>query len=153
MAQFSASSNPTVAASATQLAVHVLTNLTAGNLAEVKMITWGGADTSLISAQVRWSRVTNTAATPTALTITSSAPAITPVSSVNTYGTAATATAGVQLFLDAWNQQGGGGIVNLPIGGGWKISGGALGTTYSQIGCGTPAGSGTNCTFGLQFEE
>jgi len=153
MAQFAASSNPTVTASSTNLAVHVLTVLTAGQLARVKMINWGGADTSLISAQVRWSRVTNTPATPTALTITPTNPGTTATATCNTYGTIATAVANVQLFIQAWNQQGGGGVVVLPIGGEWQVVGGALGTTYNQIGCGTVAGSGTNCTFGITWEE
>jgi hypothetical protein len=156
MAQFSSASvGVSVAASATNLAYWVLTNLTSGDIASVKMINWGGGDTSLIAFSTRWARVNNTAATPTSLGVTSSSPGITPNSSVNTYGTVATgATAPtLGLFQQNWNSQGGGGVIVLPIGGEWRISGGALGTAYSQIGCGCTAGTSSNLSFGLQFEE
>jgi hypothetical protein len=156
MAQFSSANvGASVAASATNLGNYVLTNLTAGDIASVKMISWGGSDTSLVAQSTRWARVTNTAATPTALATQSSSPGITPNSSVNTYGTvAAGATSPAGLFQQNWNSQGGGGVVVLPIGGEWRISGGALGTLYNQIGCGNTVGGGsTSQSYGLQFEE
>jgi hypothetical protein len=58
------------------------------------------------------------------------------------------------LFQQNWNSQGGGGVVVLPIGGEWRITGGGLGTTYNQIGCGNTVGGGsTSQSYGLQWEE
>jgi hypothetical protein len=156
MAQFSAAQvGVSAAASATNLNNAVLTLLTAGDIASVKMISWGGSDTSLVAQSTRWARVTNTAVTPTAITVTSTSPGITPNSSVNTYATpAAGAASPAGLFQQNWNSQGGGGVVVLPIGGEWRISGGALGTLYNQIGCGNTVGGGsTSQSYGFTFEE
>jgi hypothetical protein len=155
MAQFSAAQvGVAPSASATNLTNGVLTMLTVGDIASVKMINWGGSDTSLVAESTRWARVTNTAATPTALTVTSSSPGITANGSVNTYATpAAGATSPAGLFQVNWNSQGGGGAIVLPIGGEWRVSGGALGTAYSQIGCGNTVGASSNTSFGWQWEE
>lgn len=155
MSQFSAAAvAPTITASSTNVNIWVLTELTAGDIASIKMINWGGSDTSLISMATRWARVSNTAVTPTAFTTQSSSPGITPNGSVNTYATAATAAASpAGLFQQNWNTQGGGGAIVLPIGGEWRVSGGALGTAYSQIGCGCTVGTSANTSFGVQFEE
>jgi hypothetical protein len=103
----------------------------------------------------RWGRVTNTAATPTALTITPTNPGTTAVASCNTYttpGIIAAQPAG--LFQQNWNVQGGSGVVVLPIGGEWRVSGGALGTAYSQIGCGNVTGADANLSnYGAVWEE
>ena len=156
MAQFSSASvGNSVAASASNLAYWVLTQLTAGNIASVKAFGWGGGDTSLIAFSTRWARVNNTPATPTSLGVTSSSPGITPNSTVNTYGTAATGATAPTLGLwqQNWNSQGGGGVMVLPIGGEWRVSGGALGTTYNQLGCGCTQGTSSNLSFALTFEE
>lgn len=156
MAQFSAgNANFTPVANATQLNNWVLTQLTAGNVASVKMINWGGSGTSLVGYVTRWVRVSNTPATPTALTVQSSSPGITPNSSCNTYATQATGAAQpAGLFQQNWNVQGGGGVVVLPIGGEWRITGGALGTAYNQIGCGNISGADANLSnYGCQWEE
>jgi hypothetical protein len=158
MAQFSAQQvGLATAGHATNLANYVLTQLTAGNIASVKMISWGGSDGSLVSQVSRWARVNNTAVTPTALGVQTSSPGITPNSSVNTYATPAgnTTSPAPSLFLQSWNSQGGGGVIVLPIGGEWRVSGGALGTAYNQIGCGqfTGATSSGNLSFGVTFEE
>lgn len=155
MAQFAAAQRGVGgSASTTTLVNYVLTLLTVGDIASVKQISWGGSDTSLVAMSTRWARVNNTPATPTALTTTSSSPGITPNSSVNTYGTAATgATSPAGLFQQDWNSQGGGGSVVLPIGGEWRISGGALGTAYNQIGCGNVVGASSNTSYGVQWEE
>lgn len=155
MAQFSAAQvGVATTASATTLNNYVLTNLTAGDIASVKLVSCGGSDTSLVSQSTRWARVNNTPATPAALAIQSSSPGITPNSSVNTYTTVATgASSPAGLFQDNWNSQGGGIILVLPIGGEWRISGGALGTAYNQIGCGNTVGTSSNVSFGVQFEE
>ena len=156
MAQFSAAQvGVSAAASATNLSNAVLTLLTAGNIASVKMISWGGSDTSLVAQSTRWARVTNTPVTATAITTTTSSPGITPNGAVNTYATpAAGAASPAGLFQQNWNSQGGGGVVVLPIGGEWRITGGALGTLYNQIGCGNTVGGGsTSQSYGFTWEE
>lgn len=155
MAQFSAAQRGVAGtASTTQLNNWVLTLLTVGDIASVKSFAWGGSDTSLISCSTRWARVSNTPVTPTALTVSSSSPGITPNSSVNTYGTAATAaTSPAGLWQQDWNTQGGGGGIVLPIGGEWRISGGALGTAYNQIGCGNIVGASANTSYNISWEE
>lgn len=155
MAQFSAAQVGVAGtASATQLNNGAFTMLTVGDIASVKMINWGGSDTSLVAQSTRWVRVSNTPATPTALTITATSPGITPNASLNTYGTTPTgATSPAGLFQVNWNSQGGGGAIVLPIGGEWRISGGALGTAYNQIGCGNVTGASANTSYGWQWEE
>lgn len=146
MAQFTSGTPATFTptASTTTLAAGVLTVLTAGQLAKVKMIAWGGDGTSLVGYITRWSRVTNTPATPTALLISSTNPGVTPIATYNTYGTVATGTADNNLFKQNWNVQGGGGVVVLPIGGEWQVVGGALGQVYNQIGVGNVTGADAN---------
>ena len=155
MAQFNAGNAAfTPTASTTTLNNYVLTMLTVGSLAKVKMFNWGGMGTAIAGYQTRWARVTNTPATPTALSISPTSPGITPIATCNTYGTVATGTAGIQLFQQDWNVLGGGGVVVLPIGGEWFVSGGALGTTYNQIGCGNVTGSDANVSnYGITWEE
>src|ERR1700679_695467 len=114
MAQFSAAQvGVSAAASATNLSNIVLTLLTAGDIASVKMISWGGSDTSLVAQSTRWARVTNTPVTAVAITTTPTSPGITPNSSCNTYsGTAAAGAASpAGLFQQSWNSQGGGGVM------------------------------------------
>ena len=156
MAQFSANNAAfTPTASTTTLNNYVLTALTAGQIAKVKMINWGGMAASTgVGYQTRWARVSNTPATPTALLLGSTNPGVTPVCTVNTYGTVATGTANTNLFQQDWNVLGGGGVIVLPIGGEWMVTGGALGTAYNQIGCGNVTGSDANLSsYGLQWEE
>src|SRR5271167_3760364 len=110
MAQFAvhtpATFTPT--ASTTTLNSWVLTAITVGILAKLKMFDWGGDGTSLVGYITRWARVTNTPVTPTALTISPTSPNAVALSSVNTYGTVATGTADVNLYKQNWNVQGGG---------------------------------------------
>ena len=142
-------------ASSTQLNNGTLTVLTVGQLAMVKMISWGGSDTSLISYSTRWARVTNTPATPTALQIQNSgSTTVTPQATYNTYSTTPTTTASpAGLFTVDWNSQGGGGTVVLPIGGEWYVVGGALGTLFNQIGCGNVVGASANTSFQTTWAE
>src|SRR5277367_3288999 len=115
MAQFSSAQvGVSAAASATNLNNYALTLLTAGDIASVKMISWGGSDTSLVAQSTRWARVTNTpSGAVTAVAIQSSSPGITPNSTVSTYGTTipAGAASPAGLFQQNWNSQGGGGVV------------------------------------------
>ena len=156
MAQYTTSTTPTITASSTTINQLVLYNTTVGAIAEITSFSWGGSDTSLIAQTTRWARVTNTPATPTALNVesTNTAAGPAPICLAATFGTAATnATTNKQLFLQAWNSQGGAGVVTLPLMGTWKIAGGSLGTAGSAIGIGNTVGSGSNCTFGLQWAE
>lgn len=157
MAQFASGTTATFTptASTTTLASWVLTTLTAGQFAKVKMISWGGDGTSLVGYITRWSRVTNTPVTAVAYLIASGSPLVTPTATCNTYsGTPATGTADNNLYKQNWNVQGGGGVVVLPIGGEWFTIGGALGTTYNQIGCGNVTGADANLTsYAVQWEE
>lgn len=141
-------------ASTTQLNNGTLTVLTVGMLSKVKMVSWGGSDTSLISYATRWARVSNTPATPTALTVQNSNPNTTPLASYNTYTTTPTgATSPAGLLSVDWNSQGGGGTIVLPIGGEWFVVGGALGTAFNQIGCGNVVGASANTSFTTTWEE
>lgn len=143
-------------ASATQLNNGTLYLVTAGNIAKVKMFNWGGSDTSLISYSTRWARPTNTPATPATIAVDRTSPGATPANVVTlaTYTTTPTAVASPSgLFQQDWNSQGGGGAIVLPIGGEWFLSGGALSTTYSMVGCGNVVGASANSSFGWQWEE
>jgi len=156
MAQFTSGSPSTFTptASTTTLNTYVLTTLTTGQLSKTKMISWGGDGTSLVGYITRWSRVTNTPVTPTALLIASTNPGVTPIATCNTYGTVATGTADNNLFKINWNVQGGGGVIVLPIGGEWQTVGGALGTVFNQIGCGNVTGADANLSsYTITWEE
>lgn len=156
MAQFTSGSPSTFTptASTTTLNTYVLTTLTTGQLSKVKRISWGGDGTSLIGYITRWSRVTNTPATPAALLIASTNPGVTPIATCNTYGTVASGTADNNLFKINWNVQGGGGVIVLPIGGEWQTVGGALGTVFNQIGCGNVTGTDANLSsYDISWEE
>lgn len=156
MAQFSSGtpSTFTPTASTTTLNSWVLTVLTVGQQAAIKMIGWGGDGTSLVGYITRWARVSNTPATPTAQLIAASNPIAAPMATCNTYGTVATGTADNNLWKQNWNVQGGGGAITLPIGGEWKIVGGALGTAFNQIGCGNVTGTDANLSnYQVTWEE
>ena len=160
MSQFTATqANTAPTVSTTNVNTNVLYNTVAGAIALVKMITWGGSDTSLISHTSRCARVTNTPATPTAITPQTANTAAGPaaISLAATFGTAATAASaatGNSLFMQAWNSQGGGGVVVLPIGGEWLIVGAALGTAGDAIGWGDAFGTASaNTTYGWTWAE
>lgn len=145
----------TPVANATQVDNWVLTAITTGITGRVKMISCGGRETTAVAYRTRWGRVNNTPATPTALSIQASNPNVTPLCSVNTYGTQATIAADpAGLFTLDWLGNGGGVVLNLPIGGEWMVVGGALGTAFNQIGCGNIAGAGASTTsYTVTWEE
>lgn len=156
MAQFSSGTTATFTptASTTTLNSWVLTTLTVGMMAKVKLFSWGGDGTSLVGYVTRWARVSNTPATPTALLIAPTSPNAVPLATCNIYGTVATGTADNNLFKQNWNVQGGGGAIVLPIGGEWFIVGGALGTLFNQIGCGNVTGTDANLSaYAVAWEE
>src|SRR3974377_152738 len=130
MAQYTGSFNATAAASATNLNMLSVYSTVVNMVGLVKMFSWGGGDTSLINQMTRWARIaTNTPAPPvavtTAMTNSSAGPAAISLMA-STWTTPPTQTAGVNLFLQQWNSQGGGGVIVLPIGGEWVYVGGAL---------------------------
>jgi hypothetical protein len=156
MSQFAAAQRGVAGtASGTQLNNGTLTQLTAGIIAGVKAVSWGGSDTSLVAQSVRWARVSNTPATPTSIaTPQPTTPGTVAGCSLNTYSTTPTGAASpAGLFSQDWNSQGGGGVLVLPIGGEWYVTGGALGTTYNQIGCGNVVGASANTSFGWIWFE
>lgn len=155
MAQFSSgNASFTPAASTTTLNNWVLTALTAGQLGRVKKYGMGGNGTTSVGYQTRWSRVNNTAITPTALLIAATNPGTTPTASCNTYATVATGVAANNLDQMNWNVLGGGMQIVLPIGGEWQVVGGALGSLFSQIGCGNVSGVDANLSsYSVQWEE
>jgi hypothetical protein len=156
MAHFSASRGSfTPVAHATPADNFVLTILTVGSIASVKMYSWSGRGLTSTGYRTRWGRVNNTPATPTALTLSASSPGITPIATCNSYATQATLAADpTALFAVDWNVLGGGGAIVLPIGGEWLISGGSLGTAYNQIACGNIAGSeASTSAYTIQWQE
>ena len=156
MSQFTANRGSfTPVAHATQADNWVLSTLTVGMISKVKEFGWGGRGTTSTGYRTRWGRVNNTAATPTALTLSTSNPNATALSSVNTYATQATLAADpTGLWAQDWNVLGGGGVIILPIGGEWLTAGGALGTAFNQIACGNIAGSDASLSsYGVVFEE
>ena len=156
MAQFTASQGSfTPVANATQANNWVLSALTVGITAKVKMFGWGGRGTTSTGYRTRWGRVNNTAATPTALTLGNANPNAVALCSVNTYTTQATLAADpIALWAQDWNVTGGGGMVVLPFGGEWIVVGGALGTLFNQIACGNIAGADAGLSsYDVTFEE
>jgi hypothetical protein len=155
MSQFASGvTNPTPTAASTNVNLATITYATAGLLASVKMIGWGGSDTSLVAIATQWARVTNTPATASAFVVSPCNPGTTNNFTCQTYtGTSAACTTLAYLFRQSWNSQGGGGVIVLPIGGEWRIVSGALGTTYSMIGVGNTTGTSTNLSFSWQWEE
>lgn len=145
----------TPVAHATQADNYVLSALTVGIIAKVKMFEFGGRSLTSTGYRTRWGRVNNTPATPTALNIAPANPNTVALCSVNTYGTQATLAADpTALFAQDWNSLGGGAIVNLPFGGEWMVAGGALGTAFNQIACGNIAGAEASLTsYGIAWEE
>lgn len=156
MAQFTVNRGAfTPVAHATQADNYVLSALTVGIIAKVKMINWGGRGTTSTGYRTRWGRVNNTAVTATALTASGANPNTVALCSVNTYATQATLAADpTALFAQDWNVLGGGGVIVLPIGGEWMVAGGALGTLFNQIACGNIAGADASVSsYGIVWEE
>lgn len=120
-----------------------LTADTAGDVATVTMIGWGGRGTTSTGYRTRWGRATTLGVTPTALTLSSSNSNAAATCTVNTYTTAPVLAADpTALFAIDWNLVGGGGVIVLPIGGGWMVVG--LAAPYAQIACGNIAGADAN---------
>jgi hypothetical protein len=126
---------------------------TAGDVGTVTMISWGGRGTTSTGYRTRWGRATTNGATPTALTPGSSNSNVTNTCTVNTYGTAPVLAADpTALFAIDWNLVGGGGVIVLPIKGGWAVVGTAA--PYGMIACGNIAGADANLSsYSITWEE
>ena len=86
---------PTITNAATSLNIWTVTYATAGLLASIKMFSWGGSDTSLISYASQWGRVTNTPVTASAFDTSPTNPGTTNNFTCQTYtGTTARGTSG-----------------------------------------------------------
>lgn len=116
---------------------------TAGDVGMVTMIGWGGRGTTSTGYRTRWGRATTNGVTPAALTTGNSNSNTTGTCTCNTYTTAPILAADpTALFAIDWNLVGGGGVIVLPIGGGWFIVGTAA--PYAMIACGNIAGGDAN---------
>jgi hypothetical protein len=116
---------------------------TAGDVGVITMFGWGGRGTTSTGYRTRWGRATTNGATPTALTSGNSNSSAASTCSANTYGTPAILAADpTALFAIDWNLVGGGGVIVLPINGGWMVVGTAA--PYAQIACGNIAGADAN---------
>jgi hypothetical protein len=161
MAQFTQTTSAAQSAGSTTVLNNFMwTCLTAGQIGKMKMFSWGGLGTTSTGYRTRWARNTNASiATPTSLGAVGAAnPLPVALCIANTYGTAGSAAADPagNLFAINWNILGGGGVIVLPIGGEWLITGAALGTAtgINAIGCGNVTGSANNeSQFSLTWEE
>ncbi len=160
MAQFSCGTNATFTptASPTVLASGGVAMPTAGQIGKVKMINWGGRGTSLVGYRSRVARVTTAptgAATNGLIGLASNPGAVALATYPLSYATTQPiSVADTSLFSQAWNVQGGGGVVVLPIGGEWGFVGGALSTIYSQIAWGNVTGADADLSnYGMTWEE
>ena len=116
---------------------------TAGDFAKVVAIGWGGRGTTSTGYRTRWGRATTNGTTPTAITPGSSNPNATNICTFNTYGTAPVLAADpIALHAQDWNLVGGGGVIVLPLAGGWAVIGTAA--PYAMIACGNIAGVDVN---------
>lgn len=154
MAQFSAQ-NANFTPSTSQDNWLLDTNATTA-LGKIKVISWGGSDTTSNGYRTRWYRPTTIgSSTFTALTVQAANSAATNIVRAGTFATAATPPAEpVSLMEQAWNSLGGGGVVVLPIGGEWFVFGNGATTVAGQIGCRNTAGVGANLSsYGVIWEE
>jgi hypothetical protein len=126
---------------------------TAGDLGTVIQIGWGGRGTTSTGYRTRWGRATTNGATPTALTLGSSNPNVANICTCNTYTTAPVLAADpTALFAIDWNLVGGGGVIVLPLAGGWNVIGTAA--PYAQIACGNIAGADANSSsYNITWQE
>jgi hypothetical protein len=126
---------------------------TAGDVGVVRQISWGGRGTTSTGYRTRWGRATTNGLTPTAITAGDGNQQTTATCTYNTYGTPPVLAADpAALFAIDWNIVGGGGVIILPLSGGWYIVG--TGATYSQIACGNIAGADANLSsYGIAHEE
>lgn len=126
---------------------------TAGDVGKVIQIGWGGRGTTSTGYRTRWGRATTNGVTPAALTLAASNPSVTALCTCNTYTTAPVLAADpAGLFIIDWNLVGGGGVIVLPLSGGWYVVGTAA--PYAMIACGNIAGADANLSsYSTVWEE
>jgi hypothetical protein len=112
---------------------------TATVFARVTQISWGGSNTSSNGYRTRWTRPTTLAVTaPVAITIAPNNFSYTSAGCAlnSSYTTPAVLTAdpGNNLYATDWNNQGGSGILILPLAQPWWIIGGTL-VNKTQLSC------------------
>ena len=125
----------------------------AGDYGRVVMIAWGGRGTTSTGYRTRWARATTNGTTPAALTLSASNPQQAALCSANTYTTPPVIAADpAGLFVIDWNVVGGGGVIVLPLAGGWSFLGTAA--PYAMVACGNIAGTGASeSSYGTTWEE
>ena len=136
----------------------VLDANTAGDVARIKMIGWGGRGTTSTGYRTRWARPsTNASSTFSTLNPQAVGPAVT-ATTLMQFGTFATAATlgtdpGNNLFAIDWNVLGGGGVIVLPIGGEWTVVSSAT-AGHQQVSCRNVAGTDANLSsYSVQWEE
>ena len=128
---------------------------TAGDVAKVVSIGWGGRLTTSTGYRTRWTRPTTAgSSTFTALTKASHTPSYdTPLCRVGTFATAPTLAADPagNLFSQDWNAHGGLGFVVLPLANPWYLIQGLL---TSQLSCRNIAGTdASGSSYQVTWEE
>jgi len=135
-----------------------LTADAAGEMGRIKSIAWGGRGTTSTGYRTRWSRpTTNPTGAATAITVNSSNPTATAVcvlaSTFATTQATLAADPGANLFAIDWNVLGGGGILNLPIGGEWAVVNSAT-AGHGFISCRNVAGTDASLSsYNVSWEE
>lgn len=132
-------------------------NATAGTFGKVVQFGWGGELTTSTAYNTRWCRpTTKGAGSGTAITLAPHQPNFGSAggSVYSTYATtqpALPATGASDLWNQAWNAQGGVGVVVLPLANPWWVANGA---GQASISCRNIAGTDANgSSYSVVFEE
>lgn len=117
---------------------HLDASATTGILARVTQISWGGSNASSNGYRTRWTRPSANGVTATAITLAYNNPNYTTAGAAlnSSYSTNPTWTAdpGNNLYATDWNNQGGSGILVLPLAQPWWILGNG-GNNKQQLSC------------------
>lgn len=130
----------------------------AGETGLIKSIAWGGRGTTSTGYRTRWTRPsTNPTGAATAISVSASRPAASATcllaSTFSTTQATLAADPGANLFAIDWNVLGGGGILNLPIGGEWTVVNSAT-AGHGYISCRNVAGTDANLSsYHVTWEE
>lgn len=134
-------------------------NATAGVFARVTQVSWGGSNSSSNGYRTRWSRPsTNATGVGTAITLAYNNPNYaTAAAQINSsYATTQptlTADPGNNLFAIDWNNQGGSGILILPLAQPWWVVGNG-GANKQQLSCRNTKGVDANLSsYNVAWEE
>lgn len=132
---------------------------TVGGPIRVTMVGWGGSNTSSNGYRTRWTRATTLGSgTLTQITAAGNNPSFTTSASalVSAYGTAQPVLAadpGANLYATDWNNQGGSGILVLPIAQAWWLVANG-GVSKQQLSCRNTKGTDANLSsYQIMWEE